>query len=100
MSRLICCLALLLVGCPAAGVRGSTTVKTAKAADVASCDMLGIVEERSETAYEIDDHRESVIKSATAKAKALGATHVVWIQVEADKIYGLAKGEAYRCDAN
>ncbi len=99
-ATLIAALILALAAC--AAPRGAGTVKDGDATTLnRDCKLLGTVNGRSVFGGSEDSRRDSAMNDARDKAAAMGATHVLFINVDNSGMLntGHATARAYRCGA-
>lgn len=98
---LVCVAALAamgaLIGCASKPTPRAAKVRVATAAEVKKCEFLGRVSGSSaHEGYGLVYGRDKAKNDALDVAAALGATHVVWIEVT-DGLNPTATARAYRC---
>jgi hypothetical protein len=90
-----------LAGCASGGSQQASTVRNGDPATVnRDCKLLGTVSGRSVFGGDETARGEAAIADARAKAAAMGATDIVFINIDTSGMLntGRATGRAYRCD--
>lgn len=96
-KTLVVALMLFMVGgCVLKPSYRAQQVRPAYPEMVVDCTFLGGVTGTSDLAY-TEYGLQKARYSALDKAAQLGATHIVWVELD-DKIRATAQGRAYRCE--
>ncbi|MFO1317502.1 MAG: DUF4156 domain-containing protein [Burkholderiales bacterium] len=93
---------VVLGACASSATQPASGVKEGDPATVnRDCKLLGTVAGRSVFGGSEESRRDSAMNDARAKAAALGATHVVFVNVDNSGMLntGHATARAYRCPA-
>ena len=92
---------VLLAGCASGASQQASTVRNGDPATVnRDCKLLGTVSGRSIFGGDETARGEAAIADARAKAAAMGATDIVFLDIDTSGMLntGRATGRAYRCD--
>ncbi len=93
---------VFLAGCASGAAQRASTVRNGDPATVnRDCKLLGTVSGRSVFGGDETARGEGAIADARAKAAAMGATDIVFLNVDTSGMLntGHATARAYRCDA-